>query len=133
MTQTLPTASPQDYPLAERLDLVERLPAGAPTYDVADPYRWLEDADSPATVAWSKEQDDLLAAERDRWAARPHLQQRIAELLGAGVVSVPVWRGERQFVVRRVAGQEHAVLLTTDVRTRSQYQLASTTQYEPAP
>jgi len=26
-----------------------------------------------------------------------------------------------------------AVLLTTDVRTRSQYQLASTTQYEPAP
>ncbi len=113
MTQTLPTAS-QDYPLAERLDLVERLPAGAPTYDVADPYRWLEEADSPATVAWSQAQDDLLAAERARWAARPHLQQRIAELLGAGVVSVPVWRGERQFVVRRVAGQEHAVLLTTD-------------------
>ena len=114
MTQTHPADPPLDYPLAERLDLVERLPASAPTYDVADPYRWLEDADSPATIEWSTAQDDLLAAERARWAARPHLQRRIAELLGAGVVSVPVWRGERQFVVRRVAGQEHAVLLTTD-------------------
>ena len=32
------------YPDANRLDLVERLPESAPAYDVADPYRWLEDA-----------------------------------------------------------------------------------------
>ena len=32
------------YPIARRLELVERLPESAPTFDVADPYRWLEDA-----------------------------------------------------------------------------------------
>ena len=105
---------PLDYPAAQRLALVERLPAGAPTYDVADPYRWLEDATSPATTDWLRAQDDLLAAERAQWAARPRLQQRIGELLGAGVVSPPVWRGTRQFVMRRVAGQEHAVLLVIE-------------------
>ena len=36
------------------------------------------------------------------------------ELLGAGVVSAPAWRGERQFVIRRTAGQEHALLLVVD-------------------
>ena len=50
------------YPDAPRLDLVDVLHGR----EVADPYRWLEDADSPATVAWSQSQDDLLAAERAR-------------------------------------------------------------------
>jgi len=112
MTDTSP--APLDYPAAQRLALVERLPAGAPTYDVADPYRWLEDAEAAATSAWLVAQDELLAGERAQWAARPRLQQRIGELLGAGVVSAPVWRGARQFVMRRVAGQEHAVLLTIE-------------------
>ncbi|MBC7640617.1 MAG: S9 family peptidase [Rhodoferax sp.] len=112
-----PAAGPRptgDYPAAQRLDLVERLPAAAPTYDVADPYRWLEDPDTPATRDWLQAQDELVAAQRAQWAARPRLQQRISELLGAGVVSAPVWRGARQFVIRRVAGQEHAVLITVD-------------------
>lgn len=103
-----------DYPAAERLGLTERLPAAAPTYDVADPYRWLEDAAAPATAAWLAGQDELVTAQRVHWAARPRLQQRITELLGAGVVTPPVWRGQRQFVLRRVAGQEHAVLLVID-------------------
>ncbi len=112
-----PAAGPRptgDYPAAQRLDLVERLPAAAPTYDVADPYRWLEDPDARATRDWLQAQDDVVAAQRAQWAGRPRLQQRISELLGAGVVSAPVWRGERQFVMRRVAGQEHAVLITVD-------------------
>ncbi|GAB3677274.1 prolyl oligopeptidase family serine peptidase [Angustibacter aerolatus] len=101
-------------PAARRLDLVERLPAEAPTHDVADPYRWLEDAASDETAAWLQGQDALLAAHRGEWATRGHFRDRVQQLLGAGVVSAPTWRGERQFLVRRVAGQEHAVLLTVD-------------------
>ena len=37
-----------------------------------------------------------------------------AELLGAGTVGTPAWRGDRQFFMRRTAEQEHAVLLTVD-------------------
>ena len=109
-----PTPVPSDYPTAPRSDLVERLPAATPTHDVADPYRWLEDAQSPQTREWLTAQDDLVAAQRDGWTARPHLRRRVTELLGAGVVSAPVWRGDRQFVMRRVAGQEHAVLLCVE-------------------
>lgn len=102
------------YPEAARSDLLERLPAGAPTYDVADPYRWLEDADSAQTRAWSQAQDELFADQRAGWSMREHFRSRVTRLLDAGVVGSPAWRGERQFLMRRVAGQEHAVLLTVD-------------------
>ena len=53
-------------------------------------------------------------AHRAQWAGQDGLRTRIGELLGAGVVSAPIWRGERQFFMRRTAEQEHAVLLTVD-------------------
>ena len=38
------------YPPARRLDLIEELHG----FRVADPYRWLEDAESDETEAWAK-------------------------------------------------------------------------------
>ncbi len=81
---------------------------------VADPYRWLEDPDDPETEAWSLAQDALLAAESASLPGRDRLASRVAELLGAGTVGTPAWRGDRQFFMRRTAEQEHAVLLTVD-------------------
>jgi prolyl oligopeptidase len=98
------------YPAAERSNLVETL-HGTP---VADPYRWLEDAGDPRTEAWSTAQDDLFAEEAAGWPGREALAGRLAELLAAGVVGVPVWRGERRFFIRRTGEQEHAVLVVTD-------------------
>ncbi|MFL6099143.1 MAG: prolyl oligopeptidase family serine peptidase [Actinomycetales bacterium] len=102
------------YPEAARLDLVEQLPAGAPAYAVADPYRWLEDAASDQIVGWSRAQDELFAQVSTTWTGRPHLRSRVAELLRAGVVSAPTWRGQQQFFLRRLPDEEHAVLLTVD-------------------
>jgi hypothetical protein len=98
------------YPPAERLDLVEDL-HGMP---VADPYRWLEAADDPRTVDWSTAQDDLFREHAAGWPGREALAGRLAELLGAGVVGVPVWRGDRRFFIRRAGDQEHAVLLVAE-------------------
>ncbi len=98
------------YPAAERLDLVEDLHG----HQVADPYRWLEDADSAQTRAWSAAQDALYAEYRAQWPGHEAMRRRLTELLAAGIVSAPVWRGERQFFMRRTAEQEHAVLLTID-------------------
>jgi prolyl oligopeptidase len=97
-----------EYPEAERLDLVEQLHGR----EVADPYRWLEDADDPRTQAWSAAQDELFTAERDTWSSRKAIQDRVVELLATGLVTVPVWRGERQFLMRRTADDEHARLIT---------------------
>ncbi len=98
------------YPTPRRLDLVEDLHG----HQVADPYRHLEQADDADTQAWSKAQDELFAAERAGWRGRDRLRERLAELMGAGTISPPSWRGQRQFFTRRTAAQEHAVLLTVD-------------------
>jgi prolyl oligopeptidase len=102
------------YPAAQRLDLVEELPAAHPAHRVADPYRWLEDAADPRTQEWSQAQDELVEAHRGRWAGRERLAGRIRELLSAGTVGPPVWRGERRFLVRRTGEQEHGVLLVIE-------------------
>ncbi|HEU5333595.1 MAG TPA: prolyl oligopeptidase family serine peptidase [Actinocrinis sp.] len=99
-----------EYPPAERLDLVETLHGR----EVADPYRWLEDAGDPRTAAWEAAQDELLAAARKTWPATGRFAARLEELLAGGEVSVPAWRGPRRFFTRRLPGQEHAVLLTVD-------------------
>ena len=101
---------PTDYPDAERLALVDDLHG----HPVADPYRWLEDPDDPRTQAWSDAQDDLYAQHAAGWPGRDALADRIRDLLSAGVVGVPVWRGDRRFFVRREGTQEHGVLLTVD-------------------
>ena len=82
---------------------------------VADPYRWLEDATADETRG-------LVAARRTTctprtarrvgapapFATEP-LTARLRELLGAGFVGAPAWRGERRFFSRRAGDQEHAV------------------------
>jgi prolyl oligopeptidase len=102
------------YPAAHRLDLVERLPESAPTFDVADPYRWLEDPTSSDSTSWLEEQDALAASQFEAIPGRPQLRARLSELLSAGVVTAPAWRRGRQFFMLRTAEQDHAVLMTVD-------------------
>ncbi|SOC46239.1 prolyl oligopeptidase [Blastococcus aggregatus] len=98
------------YPDAPRLDLVEDLHGHA----VADPYRWLEDAEDPRTVAWSEAQDALAAEVLAGLPLRAEFAARMQELVHAGAVGLPVWRGARAFSTRRDPGQEHAVLRVTE-------------------
>ena len=102
------------YPAARRLDLVEKLPLAAPTFDVPDPYRWLEEPASPESAAWLEGEDALATAHLSALAGRTQLRARLTSLMAAGVVTAPAWRGQRQFFMRRTADQEHAVLVTVD-------------------
>src|SRR5262249_31980089 len=102
-----PAAGPA-YPPARRTGLVEQV-AG---HSVADPYRWLEDPGSDESRAWLAAQDVLAAGQLAALPARPALAARIAELTATGLVSSPIWRGERRFFLRREPGEEHARLIT---------------------
>ena len=107
---SIPAQERPEYPPAERLDVVDDLHGRR----VPDPYRWLEDPDSERTRDWSRAQGALFDAQRDAWPSRERFRDRLTTLLGAGAVSAPIWRGERQFLMRRHGDQEHAVLLTVD-------------------
>jgi prolyl oligopeptidase len=91
------------YPDARRLDLVEDLHG----HQVADPYRWLEDADVPETEAWSQAQDALARPFLDALPGRRHLQRELRDRI-PGVVSAPFVLGDRRFFSRREPDQEHA-------------------------
>jgi prolyl oligopeptidase len=99
-----------EYPVAERQDIVDDLSG----HLVPDPYRWLEDPDDPRTKAWSDAEDVLYQRIQASWPGQSHVRERVTELVGAGLITVPVWRGDRQFVMRRTAEQEHAVLLVIE-------------------
>jgi len=96
------------YPAARRADVVDDLHG----QQVPDPYRWLEDAAGGETREWLQAQDALWASAEAGLPGRSRLAARIQELMAAGYVSAPVWRGPRQFFMRRLPGQEHGVLLT---------------------
>jgi prolyl oligopeptidase len=96
------------YPDAPRRDITDII-HGQP---VADPYRWLENADSQESRAWLEAEDELYRGYADRVPGRDRFAARLTELLSAGEVSPPSWRGDRQFYTRREPGQEHAVLYT---------------------
>ena len=98
------------YPTAERLDLVETL-HGRP---VADPYRWLEDPESAPAKEWAAAQDTLFSELGAHRPGRDLFAAHVRELMGAGSVGAPVWRGERRFSGRRTADQEHPVLYVRD-------------------
>ncbi len=98
------------YPDAPRLDLVETRHG----HRVADPYRYLEDAADPRTQEWLAQQAVLMAAERGTWDTREAFAQRVQDLLGAGTVSPPYWRGGRHFLSRREPGQQFAVLFVVE-------------------
>ncbi|TFV44869.1 prolyl oligopeptidase family serine peptidase [Blastococcus sp. TF02A_35] len=94
------------YPEAPRLDLVDDLHG----HRVADPYRWLEDPADPRTQEWSQAQDALAGEVLAALPLRARFAERLEQLVHAGAVGIPVWRGDRAFSTRRDPGQEHAVL-----------------------
>ena len=95
-----------EYPAAQRLNLVEDLFG----HQVADPYRWLEDSDSPQTEEWLAAEESLWAGYRAGLTDREAFADRVRELLRVGSVGLPAWRGTTQFYTRRDPDQEHAVL-----------------------
>src|ERR1700678_1619834 len=95
-----------EYPAAQRLNLVEDLFG----HQVADPYRWLEDPDSPQTTERLAAEESLWAEYRAGLTDREAFAARVRELLRVGSVGLPAWRGTTQFYTRRDPDQEHAVL-----------------------
>ena len=81
--------------------------------EIVDPYRWLEDKDSPQTRQWLEEQNRYLRAHLDSLPHRELLRRRLESLLRVDVQSVPQVYGGRWFFSRRQAGQDQAVFIVS--------------------
>lgn len=81
------------YPESHRENIVDVI-HGTP---VADPYRWLEDANSEATKAWVRAQNDVTLPYIKGLTGRDALRTRLAELWNYERVSVPWQEGGKWF------------------------------------
>jgi prolyl oligopeptidase len=81
---------------------------------VADPYRWLEDPDSPETKAWIETQNALTFGFLARIPARDRIRRRLTELWDYPKAWAPVRRGGRSFQLRNSGLQNQDVLYVMD-------------------
>jgi len=93
-------------PDTKREVVIERLHG----VEVADPYRWLEDQNSPATRAWIDAQNAYTRAVLGPLPGTDRIRARLAALMKVDTISLPTVRGSRYFFSRRTANQELPVL-----------------------
>ena len=78
--------------------------------EITDPYRWLEDAQSPETRAFIADQNAYTAKYFAQVKSLPQTQAQLEKLLKVDAVSVPILRGERYFFSKRLANENQASL-----------------------
>jgi prolyl oligopeptidase len=97
----MPTPPPtRRDPLAEPLHGIE----------IADPYRWLEQADDPTVADWVAAQNQHTREALDQLPDRAEWRERLFALLAARVVGAPAVRGDRIFTLERGGGAQQVSL-----------------------
>jgi prolyl oligopeptidase len=79
---------------------------------VADPYRWLENSDSPETVAWIKKENAISLPYLEKLPSREDFQQQLTKLLRFERYSAPYWEGGRYIYEKNDGLQNQNVIYT---------------------
>jgi len=77
---------------------------------VPDPYRWLENGDTPAVRAWTERQNERTERYLAAVPERPRIRRRLEQLLAIGVLGVPTPARGRYLYLRREGTQNQPVL-----------------------
>ena len=77
---------------------------------VADPYRWLEDDNSPETLAWVKAENELTFGYLNKIPYRVQVKNRLQELYNYAKYSSPFRRGDAYFFFKNDGLQNQNVL-----------------------
>src|ERR1700687_243605 len=80
--------------------------------EITDPYRWLEDQNSPRTRKWIEEQTAYTRAYLDAIPGRDGIRKRVEELLAIEVTSDHWTVGNRHFFLKRLRNSEqHSIVM----------------------
>ncbi|HEY6121085.1 MAG TPA: prolyl oligopeptidase family serine peptidase [Pyrinomonadaceae bacterium] len=104
---------PIKYPNTKKIDQVDDYHG----VKVADPYRWLEDLDSPDTTRWVEEENSLAFSFLNEIPARKTLKDRLTKLWNYEKFGVPFKEGNRYFYSRNSGLQNQSVIYTVTALT----------------
>jgi len=79
---------------------------------VPDPYRWLEDLNSPETAAWVQAENAVTTSYFAQLPDRESIHKRITELWNYPKVSIPYFEGGRWYLSRNTGLQRQSVIYT---------------------
>ena len=99
-------AQEQKYPNS-RVELTRETLHGV---KLVDPYRWLEDQNSPETRTWIDAQNNHTNSLLKQLPGREAMKQRLSELLRTDTLGVPTERNGYYFFSKRKANQDLAVI-----------------------
>ena len=112
--QSQTTGTGITYPAAARSDQVDVYHGET----VADPYRWLEDTDSPQTKAWVQAENAVTFGYLATIPQREAIRNRLTELWNYARFSAPFKEGGRYFYFQNTGLQNQNVLFVQDSRNR---------------
>jgi prolyl oligopeptidase len=129
-----------NYPVSRKSDVVDVYG----TTRIADPYRWLEDLDSPDVAAWVAAQNAVTFAHLEQLPHRDHLKRRLTELWDFSRTTLPVVERGRLFYTKNSGLQRQSPIyvrsgvadppaLVLDPNLLSPDGSISLAQYAPSP
>jgi len=102
------SSPPPTYPVTRKTNVVDNYHG----VKVADPYRWLEDDNSPETKAWVDAQNKITFAYLQSIPELPALRARLTKLWNYERYGVPFKEGGRYFFTKNDGLQNQSVLFT---------------------
>jgi prolyl oligopeptidase len=96
------TTQPAAAPATRRDDVSETMHG----VTISDPYRWLEDQNSPETRSWIQSQNTYTHRLLDAWPGRAQVEKRATELMRHGNIRAPFEAAGRLFYRKRSAEQD---------------------------
>jgi prolyl oligopeptidase len=105
-----PTQQKLTYPQTKKVDQVDDYHG----VKVADPYRWLEDLDSPETAAWVKAENDVTLPYLAAIPAREKIKARLTRLWDFEKYGVPYKEAGRYFYSKNNGLQNQSVIYWTE-------------------
>jgi prolyl oligopeptidase len=104
----LPAADkkPSPYPPTKVDKVVDKIHG----VEVADPYRWLEDAKSPEVEKWVDQQNAYTRGVLDKLPGRAQVRSRLSELLDIGTIGTPRPVKGHYFYTKREGKQNQPIL-----------------------
>jgi prolyl oligopeptidase len=104
------TTSPAGPPKAKVDTVVDTIHG----HKIADPYRWLEDANSPDSQEYVREEMAYTRSLLDPLPGRDRIHERLTQLLSTGTIGTPQIGGPYFFYTRREGTQNQPVLLVRE-------------------